>query len=245
VSVAAESGAAARADLTFRCPPEVRDLIQAPVPAARGLPDWLSRMPKEAVAEDLGFSVRTVKQCPPFLDAMRTGVLIGLLCDIEVRDGEFHWSWDPPAMALDQVSRSPLSLHVPEQASGAPFHDPEATILKFNNLWTVSAPAGWSILVTHPVNRTDLPFRTLTGLVDADLYADAFIQFPALWTDPGFAGTLRAGTPVAQLIPVPRTTGTIRLETLDGAAETRFRAAQDRLQAEPGAYRKHWRARER
>jgi hypothetical protein len=243
MSVFREGEAAASMRLTFRCPPELKGRIPEPVPPARGLPDWVARMPKETEAGDLGFAVRTVKQCPPFLDAMRTGVLIGLLCDVTVAHGRFTWSWDPPALALDTVSRSPLSMHVPEQAAGAPFYDPDATILKFNNLWTVAAPEGWSILITHPANRMDLPFRTLTGLVDADLYADAFIQFPALWTDPGFEGTLQAGTPVAQLIPVPRAPSALQLETLEGAAAERFRAAQARLQAEPGAYRKHWRAR--
>lgn len=228
--------------LTFRCPPELRGLIPQPSPAKRGLPDWLSAMPKQAEAEDLGFAVRTVKQCPPFLDAMRSGVLVPLVCDVEVRHGRFSWSWDPPAMALQRISRAPLSFHAPEQASGVPFHDPGQTVLKFNNLWTIAAPEGWSLLAVHPVNREELPFRTLTGLVDADLYADAFIQFPALWTDPDFEGVLPAGTPVAQLVPVRREALEMEFDTLEGEAAARFEATGVELERAPGAYRRHWRA---
>jgi hypothetical protein len=228
--------------LSFRCPPELKGLIPEPQPARRGLPDWVGAMPQAAHADDLGFELRTVKQCPPFLDAMQTGVLLGLICDVEVRGGRFVWSWDPPALALDRVSRSPLSFHSPEQAAGTPLHAPGRTIVKFNNLWTIEAPAGWSVLATHPVNRDDLPFRTLTGLVDVDLYRDAFVQFPALWRDPDFEGTLPAGTPVAQLIPVRREPAEIDLGTLEGEAADRFRAAEADLEAGPGAYRKHWRA---
>ncbi|MCG8461128.1 MAG: hypothetical protein MI919_32995, partial [Holophagales bacterium] len=85
-----------------------------------------------------------------------------------------------------------------EQAAGSPLSDADTVIVKFNNFWTIECPSGWSLLVTHPVNREDLPFRTLTGLVDADRYGDAFIHFPARWSDPDFTGLLPRGTPVAQ-----------------------------------------------
>ena len=68
----------------------------------------------------------------------------------------------------------------------------------------IEAPPNYSLLITHPVNRTDLPFTTLTGLVDSDLYHDSRINFPAHWHDLSFTGVLPKGTPVAQCIPVRR-----------------------------------------
>src|SRR3546814_15744597 len=65
---------------------------------------------------------------------------------------------------------------------------------------------GWSLLYTHPLNRFDLPYRTITGLVDNDRYHDVFTHIPALWTDPDFVGTLPAGTPIAQSVPIRRPT---------------------------------------
>src|SRR5262245_2197742 len=56
----------------------------------------------------------------------------------------------------------------------------------------------------HPVNRFDLPFTTLAGLVDSDRYHDNWIHFPARWHDLNFRGVLPKGTPVAQCVPVKR-----------------------------------------
>ena len=228
--------------ITFRCPPELLGFLPRPVPARDGLPAWLRAMPGEAEVPDLGGAIRTLKHCPPFIDAMRAGFLMPLVADVRVEDGAFEWDWDPPPTALGRTTRSPLGFHHAEQASGSPLHDPDRIFLKFNNFWTVELEPGWSLLVTHPANRTDLPFQTLTGLVDADLFRDGLIQFPARWLDPAFEGTLPRGTPVAQCIPVRRETLDLVFEPLAGDAAERFAEVKDALAAEPGVYRRRFRA---
>jgi hypothetical protein len=228
--------------VTFRCPPEWFEVLPRPVPAKDGLPDWLRSMPAEALVAELGGEVRTLKHCPPFLDAMRTGFLMPLVADIRVADGAFSWAWDPPATALGRTTRSPLSFHHAEQAIGSPLHDPERLFLKFNNFWTMELEPGWSLLVTHPVNRADLPFQTLTGLVDADLFTDGLIQFPARWLDAGYEGVLARGTPVAQCIPIRREALELTFEPLEGEAALRFAEVKDALAAAPGVYRRRFRA---
>ena len=98
------------------------------------------------------------------------------------------------------------------------------------------------MLFVHPVNRLDLPYRTLSGLVDSDHWRDGFVHFPALWTEPDFEGLLPAGTPVAQGFPVRRETLELDFQTMDDAALSRHLEVQDGLQAEPGLYRKAYRA---
>ena len=49
---------------------------------------------------------------------------------------------------------------------------------------------GWSLFATHPVNRDDLPFRLISGLVDADRFHDGGINFPAIWTNSDFSGVV-------------------------------------------------------
>ena len=66
-------------------------------------------------------------------------------------------------------------------------------MIKFHNLWSIEAPEGYSLLFTHPVNRFDLPFTTLSGLVDCDRYRDNWIHFPAHWHDLNFNGVLPNG----------------------------------------------------
>ena len=231
-------------ELIFRCPAEWRRLLPEPVPAREGLPDWLRHMPKEAASPLLPAAVRTVKQCPPFVDAMGQGWLMRLAADVTVEKGEVSWAWDLPPCRFERLQRAPIGLHLSAQATGSPLDQPGTAFIKFNNFWSVEAPAGISLLYCHPVNRPDLPFRTLTGLVDADGFTHGLTHFPARWTDGGFSGVLEKGTPVAQLIPVLRGIGA-RIESLEGDEADRFSETLDAIADSPGGYRKRFRASDR
>jgi hypothetical protein len=156
--------------LTFRCPKELDGLLPPPIPAAQGLPDWVRTMPAQAFNALVAGEDDTVKRCPPFLDAMTTGFLIPLICDVRVENGEFSWDCDLPPAGLVDFARSPLGVHDAGQVAGTPLFEDDRFLIKFHNLWTIEAPEGYALLFTHPVNRFDLPFTTLTGLVDCDRF---------------------------------------------------------------------------
>ena len=73
--------------MIFRCDPALAEHLPRPAPARGGLPDWLRQMPAKAHSDIHGRDIRTVKQCPPFVDAMAYGVLIPLPCDVSVERG--------------------------------------------------------------------------------------------------------------------------------------------------------------
>lgn len=123
--------------VAFRCDPSMVDDLIRPIPARQALPDWLRTMPRTAYSDTYGEDVRTVKQCPPFVDAMSHGLVIPLPCDVTVKDGVLSWDWDYPALTVDVHPRSPLSFHVPAQVSGTPLFDPDVAIVKFNSFWTI------------------------------------------------------------------------------------------------------------
>ncbi|MDX7952741.1 hypothetical protein P7D22_16355 [Lichenihabitans sp. Uapishka_5] len=227
--------------LTFRCDPALIDRLEPPMPARAALPAWLRSMPAAAFSPVHDTEVRTVKHCPPFVDAMSHGVVIPLPCDVTVSDGRLSWDWDLPPLSVEAHPRSPLSFHVPAQVSGTPFHHPDRAVVKFNSFWTIALEPGWSLFATHPVNREDLPFRTLTGLVDADRFTDVGILFPAVWVDPGFEGVLPRGTPVCQCFPVPRQPLDIVVAPLEAEHQARYAATAAALLGAPGHYRKHHR----
>ncbi|MFB6417045.1 MULTISPECIES: hypothetical protein [Bradyrhizobium] len=228
--------------LTFRCPAELDGLIPPPVPAAQGLPDWLRTMPAEAFNAIGQQPTPTVKRCPPFVDAMTSGFLIPLVCDVWVQNGEFTWDFDLPPGGEVSFTRSPIGFHDSSQVTGTPLFEPGRFLLKFNNLWTIEAPDGYALYFTHPVNRFDLPFTTLTGLVDCDRYHDNWIQFPAHWHDMSFNGVLPRGTPVAQCIPVKREKWTLRTTTLDKEETQRAHDLTTAISREQGVYRRQYRA---
>ncbi len=229
-------------NITFRCDPALVDLLPRPLAAQSALPDWLRRMAPRAPSPVHQRSIRTVKQCPPFVDAMAHGFLIPLPCDVAVHDGVFRWDWPLPPLSVAEHPRAPLSFHVPEQIAGSPLAQGHRAALKFNSFWTIELEPGWSLMVVHPINRDDLPFRLISGLVDADRFSDVGINFPAVWIDPDFAGVLPRGTPIAQCFAVPREPPTLRCEAMPEAGLLRYAELARQIMAGPGVYRKRFRS---
>jgi len=166
-------------DVIFRCPPELEPILPKPVLAKRALPDWLKAMPTHVHADELNLELQTVKKCPPFVDAMTAGFMMPLVTDIHVENGRFTWDWDPPPPRFGQYTRAPMSFHPNDQVVQTPFFDEDRHAIKFTNFWSVELPKGYAMLATHPVNRADLPFRSLTGLIDA-AHWKSLVHFPAI-----------------------------------------------------------------
>lgn len=181
---------------------DTENFFTAPIPATKAIPNWFKTMPpyldggkKPYVSAD-GNNNGTVKTCSPFLDSLMMGYIINLNVDLQVtkQDGVHYFVW--------RTGR-PLDSHDPrqiskEQASSKLAKEP----YKFINEWVVKTPKGYSTLFTHPLNRTDLPFQTLSGVVDTDSYKLP-VNFPFM-IDNDFEGVIEKGTPIAQLIPIKR-----------------------------------------
>ena len=231
--------------ITFRCPPELKATLPPPIPAVEGVPDWFKAMPQRAFSEIMQGEQFTVKRCPPFIDAMTCGFLIPLATDVRVAGGMFTWDHDVPHGSSIVASHSPLDFHDNSQLTGSPLFEEDRLLIKFNCFWTIELPPGYSLLITHPVNRMDLPFVTLTGLVDADRYRDNFINFPARWSDSDFSGVVPKGTPVAQCVPIKRDDWTLSLDTIAGNAADRINDVRRMIANETDVYRRQFRARRR
>lgn len=229
-------------NITFRCDPALLDLLPRPVPAKAALPDWLRQMAPRVPSSVHQRSIRTVKQCPPFVDAMAHGFMMLLPCNVTVAANQFGWDWPLPALSVSGHPRAPLSFHVPEQIAGSPLARGAQSAVKFNSFWTIELEPGWSLMAVHPINRDDLPFRLITGLVDADRFNEVGINFPAVWTDPGFSGVLPRGTPIAQCYPVPREAPTLVCEPMSDARVRSYDALATQIMSGPGVYRKGYRS---
>ena len=229
-------------NITFRCDPALIALLPRPVPAKAALPDWLRQMAPRVPSGVHQRSIRTVKQCPPFVDAMAHGFMMLLPCDVTVDYGQFGWDWPLPALSVSGHPRAPLSFHVPEQIAGSPLARGAQSAVKFNSFWTIELEPGWSLMAVHPINRDDLPFRLITGLVDADRFNEVGINFPAVWTDPNFSGLLPRGTPIAQCYPVPREVPALVCEPMSDARARGYDALATQIMGGPGVYRKGYRS---
>ena len=113
---------------------------------------------------------------------------------------------------------------------------------KFINPWRIKVPAGYSVLLTQPFNRPDLPFTCFSGLVDCDRF-ETTINLPFLWTGPVGQHLLPAGTPIAQIIPIRRD-ALLKDHASRPATEAEMAeeaAARERKYHEESTYARDWR----
>lgn len=142
----------------------------------------------------------TLRGCMPFLDALTTGYMFVLPFDLELRrnrQGMVGIRW---ATNVDLVGQ-----HGQDQAPGLPIPEGASPhILKWKPGWRVITPRGYSCLFTHPMNHIDLPFITLSGVVDTDRYGlGVELPFRLLNFDEELV-ILEKGTPIAQVFPFKR-----------------------------------------
>jgi hypothetical protein len=208
-------------------------LYDKPTPAAREIPEWYKKMPLTMDGEPLrlidgGKGVNaTVKACPPFMDSITSGYIFKLPCDIEVSkndDGglDFNWLTDIPGL---------VSSHSPDQVPGVTFTgSTHGGALKWKAGWKIITPRGYSTMFVHPLNRLDLPFQTLSGIVETDTYVVA-TEFPFILNDESikdYPFIIEKGTPIIQAIPFKRSNWTSEFlkfdEKLDIANRFRLRS---------------------
>ena len=184
----------------FRRDPNFDDVV----PTIKTLPEWHHKMPlwggdgKVGTVREEPGTVPTVKFCIPFVDAMTSGYTVLLEEDLEVSSHVDHPDYTVKS-GNDLISSHKNTqfpgITVPEE------YYPDAS--KWNNQITFETPKGYSLIFTHPLNRLDLPFFTLTGIIDADKFNGMSVNFP-FFMRKDFNGIIPKGTPIAQVIPMKR-----------------------------------------
>jgi len=170
-----------------------------PVLAKRLIPMWYKD--SESTTIDNGIEGPGLKKCVPFLDAMISGYFLVTPVDVFVskdEEGNLKIGWNSPDSFehFIQERTKDLGEKMPRPAGHYPNH------LAFNGNWGFKTPRGWSLLITHPLNRHDLPWTITSGIMDTDKYSTSG-NLP-FFIKEDFVGMIPAGTPFAQLIPIKR-----------------------------------------
>jgi hypothetical protein len=179
--------------------------LEQPQPASKLIPDWYKKtesyMYGEKKPDGAGGIVGTIKRCVPVFDAISAGYIIKSPADIFVslRDGKQWFEWSD----FNLITFHPI-IQAPEHPDKKPFPYP-----KWNNLWSIKTPKGYSTLFVQPFHRESV-FTILPGIVDTDQYT-APINFPFVINDPTFEGLIPKDTPIAQVIPFKRDSWNIKL----------------------------------
>jgi hypothetical protein len=172
------------------------------------IPEWYKKAETHfSSEEDLAIEEGTqktsagLKTCVPFLDAMISGYALVVPFDIYVgktEDGSLDMKWNAPQGWENFIEERPKQsgATMPRPAGHAPNH------MVWSGRWGIKAPRGYSVLVTHPLNRQDLPFTTSSAIMDSDkFFGNGNIPF---FIKEDFVGVIEKGTPFAQIIPIKR-----------------------------------------
>lgn len=174
--------------------------LPPPGPARSYIPEWYKKANRfiggKLQLREYGIN-KDLKLCVPFLDALTSGYMVELPADLLIQRDElgvsFFWHEEPKFVELRAKD---MAATLPRPAGCD--RDLYAWIMH----WSFIVPNGYSALVTHPLNRFDLPFVTTSGIMDTDQYPIAG-QVP-FFLRSDFSGVIPAGTPIIQVIPFKR-----------------------------------------
>ena len=165
-------------------------------PIKKVIPEWYKDCPTFIEGDSPRYLPErnlAIKACVPFLDSLMTGYYIPLSTDVIVEsiEGEPYLSWGYGNPVSQRSSKSAPQLPIPSGCSS--LH------LTWMLPSTIELPKGYSALFTHPLNRFDLPFISLSGVVDGGFTINPG-SYP-FFIKKDFVGIIPRGTPIIQIIP--------------------------------------------
>ncbi len=198
-----------------------KDRTHAPSPMSKSLATWwqdASIYIKDPngnpyINPDGITKVMSYKSCPALLDIFTTGYALLTPCDIEFYEKRGRTKVKTDVGFEDFVGeRAKMEGFVtPAGYDDDHFH--------WYANWAPVLPEGYSAIYLSPVNRFDLPFLTVAGIIDSDKVTNSgLIPF---FLQKGFTGVVPAGTPYMQIIPFKRD---------DWEMDLVFRTAEEILQ---------------
>ena len=174
-------------------------------PSSEFIPEWYRKSSSKIVGTNSELSTMnplvtnaTYKGCTPFFDAITAGYMVYLTADIEVIKQENNLPY-----IMWRTQRKIITDHSLDQWRGLPCPEGYSPfVYKWHNQFNIKLPKDYSLLFLSPINRFDLPFLSITGIVDCDTYTGT-VHFP-FFIKNSFTGIIEKGTPITQVIPIKR-----------------------------------------
>jgi hypothetical protein len=181
----------------------VFDTIEIPSKSSLSIPNWYKKIvsdyKKNPYFNKNGeLENSNLKMCMPFLDSLSSGYIQKTWQDIYIKKTEnnmLSWSFPKTPNIISARAKKSIEFYREE------FYDTEFV---WKMQWIPKTSKNFSILITHPFNRMDLPFYTLSGIIDSDLYYHSPEGNIPFYIKKNFEGLIPAGTPMFQIIPIKR-----------------------------------------
>ena len=174
-------------------------------PSSEFIPEWYRKSGSQVTGANSELFLgepsatnSTYKKCTPFFDAITAGYMMYLTADIEVIKKENNMPY-----IMWRPERKIITEHSLEQWEGLPCPDGYSPfVYKWYNQFNIKLPKDYSLMFLSPINRFDLPFLTITGIVDCDMWTGS-VHFP-FFIKNSFTGIIEKGTPITQIVPIKR-----------------------------------------
>lgn len=169
-----------------------------PSPSVKNIPKWFLNkdLYKKTNGEPElvhGEKFRSWKSCPALMDTFLSGYILKTPCDILIRkiDNNYEVITEKGFESFCGIRGEEDGFPTPSGYENIHFY--------WVSPWMPKVPKGYTTLYTHPLNRYDLPFLTISGFVDCEEFS-----MPGrnpFFIKKNFEGFISAGTPYCQIIP--------------------------------------------
>jgi hypothetical protein len=186
--------------------------LNIPEPSYKNIPYWykqqklfsndendLFKANKKTLLEKNEFH-HTYKMCTPLVDTLTSGYIIKTSADMLVVNVGKD-SYEP---VLQWSVSWNLADKQPNEVLGnypVPYGYYKG-VFRWMVDYKIITPPGYSLWITHPSQRYDLPFLTINGFVDTDKHPNHLVL--PFFIQNSFEGIIPKGTPIAQIIPIKR-----------------------------------------
>jgi len=158
------------------------------------VPDWYKKIPLVFKSVD-GGEMPSVKHCLPFIEALTIGYLL-------LTPEEYIVTKENGVLRMSSASEVMGERQANDVGMMPAPHGYSPVSFSWDNRLSLEIPEGYSCLFTQPLNRFDVPFITLSAVMDG------YYKMPtgkiAFYLRNDFEGVIPAGTPFVQIIPFKR-----------------------------------------
>jgi hypothetical protein len=176
------------------------------IPARECAPAWVSRARQDYIDDKKTGTgaFQHIYQCPGIMDLLNQGFIVPMWHDVVIKtngDGK-TFQWAIPGSELIDLAGKEI---VGKQETGVETLMPvrpwsTSSLIKFNMPWNVVAPAGVKFLMIPIAYPDSFEFESSIGILDPGYSSEINLQM--YWNIPKGEYIIKAGTPMAQLIPI-------------------------------------------
>jgi len=192
-------------EIKFTCGKEIAQKFP-PVPANNYKPSWYSKLDTYLDNEQ---TFPTVKKCMPVYDAMTSGYIMFNAVDQDIHTQPNFDEGTEGFARYYPEGWSEFSEQEGHPFAQCPVGQPKDYMV-ISVPWQIKTPPGYSCIIQKPYYHFDNRFEVMTAIIDTDVIDVPWHNWPAKIFEHNF--TIKAGEPVAQIIPFKRDDWNMNIE---------------------------------